>query len=139
MLRKVFEPKRGDVTGDWARQHNEQLHVFVLLTKYFSDNHMKQNEMGGACDMYWGEYRYIYVGKPEGKRTLVRPRRMWEGNIKMYLKEIGWNGIEWIYLTQESHKWRAHGSVPSGSTKCLEFLDRLRNSWFFKNDYALCT
>ena len=37
---------------------------------------MKQNEMGGACDMYWEEDRYICVGKPEGKRQLGRPRRI---------------------------------------------------------------
>jgi len=45
----------------------------------------------------------------------------------MYLKEIGWKGVEWIYLAQEINKWRAHGSEPSGSTKCAEFLYRLRN------------
>ena len=67
---------------------------------------MKQNEMSGACGTYWGEYRYIYryVGKSEGKRPLGRPRRILEGNIKMYLKEIGWKGMEWIYLAQESYK-----------------------------------
>jgi len=48
---------------------------FILLTKYFPDNQMKQNEMGGACGTYWGEDRYICLGKPEGKRPLGRPRR----------------------------------------------------------------
>jgi len=100
---------------------------------------MKQNELGGACGTYWGEDRYICMGKPEGKRQLGRPMRLWEGNINMYLKERGWKGIEWIYLAQKSNKWRAHGSVPSGSTKCAEFLYRLRNCCFFNKDYALCT
>jgi hypothetical protein len=38
----------------------------------------------------------IFVGKPEGKRPLRRPRHMWEDNIKMDLREIGWGGMDWI-------------------------------------------
>jgi hypothetical protein len=38
----------------------------------------------------------ILVGKPEGKRLLGRPRRRWEDNIKMDLREIGWGGMYWI-------------------------------------------
>ena len=59
---------------------------------------MKQNKMDGACGTYWGEDRYICVEKPEGKRQIGRPRRIWGGNIKMYLKEIGWKGI-WMDLS----------------------------------------
>jgi hypothetical protein len=44
------------------------------------------------------------VGKPEGKRPLGRPRRRWVGNIKMDLREIGWNGMDWI----DRDQWRAH-------------------------------
>jgi hypothetical protein len=40
----------------------------------------------------------VLVGKPEGKRPLGRPRRRWEDNIKMYLREIGWGGMDWINL-----------------------------------------
>jgi hypothetical protein len=40
----------------------------------------------------------ILVGNPEGRRPLGRPRRMWEDNIRMDLKEIGWGGMEWIDL-----------------------------------------
>jgi hypothetical protein len=49
----------------------------------------------------------ILVGKPEGKRPLGRPRRMWVENIKMYLREIGWNGMDWIDLAQDRDQWRA--------------------------------
>jgi hypothetical protein len=38
------------------------------------------------------------VGKPEGKRPLIRPRRRWEDNIRMDLREIGWEGVDWMYL-----------------------------------------
>jgi hypothetical protein len=47
------------------------------------------------------------VGKPEWKRPLGRPRRRWEDNIKIYLREIGWCCIDWIYLDQERAQWRA--------------------------------
>jgi hypothetical protein len=47
------------------------------------------------------------VGKPDGKRPLGRPRRRWEDNIKIDLREIGWGGIDWIDLTQNRDRWRA--------------------------------
>jgi hypothetical protein len=46
------------------------------------------------------------VGKPEEKRPLGRPRRRWEDNIKMDLREIGWAGIDWINLAQDRDHWR---------------------------------
>jgi hypothetical protein len=51
-------------------------------------------------------YRLL-VGKPEGKRPLERPRRMWVDNVKMDLLEIGWSGVDWIGLAQDRDKWRA--------------------------------
>jgi hypothetical protein len=57
-----------------------------------------------------GEKRNAYrilVGKPEGKRPLGRPRRKWEDNIKMDLREIGWGGVNWIDLAQDRDQWRA--------------------------------
>jgi hypothetical protein len=49
----------------------------------------------------------ILVGKPEGKRPLGRPRRRWMGNIKIDLREIGWDGMDWIDLAQDRDQWRA--------------------------------
>jgi hypothetical protein len=57
-----------------------------------------------------GEKRNAYrtlVGKPEGKRPLGRPRRGLVDNIKMDLREIGWYGMEWIYLAQDRDQRRA--------------------------------
>jgi hypothetical protein len=48
----------------------------------------------------------ILVGKPEGKRPLGRPRRKWEDNIRMDLREIGWGGMDWIDLVQDRDQWR---------------------------------
>jgi hypothetical protein len=48
----------------------------------------------------------ILVGKPEGKRPLGRPRRRWVDNIKMDLREIGWDGMDWIDLAEDRDQWR---------------------------------
>jgi hypothetical protein len=47
------------------------------------------------------------VGKPEGKRSLGRPRRRSEDNIKIDLRKAGWVGMDWIDLAQERDQWRA--------------------------------
>jgi hypothetical protein len=47
------------------------------------------------------------VGIPDGKRSLGRPRRRWEDNIRMDLKEIGWKVMDWIHLAKEGDQWRA--------------------------------
>jgi hypothetical protein len=50
----------------------------------------------------------ILVGKPEGKRPLGRPRHRWVDNIKMDLREVGWDGRDWIDLAQDRDRWRAY-------------------------------
>jgi hypothetical protein len=47
------------------------------------------------------------VGEPERKRLLERPRRRWVDNIKIHVREIGWNGMDWIDLAQNRNQWRA--------------------------------
>jgi hypothetical protein len=49
----------------------------------------------------------MLVGKPEGNRPLGRPRRRWLDNIKMDLREIGRNGMDWIDMAQDRNQWRA--------------------------------
>jgi hypothetical protein len=49
----------------------------------------------------------ILVGKPERKRPLGRSRHRWVDNIKMCLREIGWDGMDWIDLAQDREQWRA--------------------------------
>jgi hypothetical protein len=58
-----------------------------------------------------GERRNAYrmlVGRPEGKRPLGRPRRRWVDNIKMDLREVGWDVGDWIDLAQYRDRWRAY-------------------------------
>jgi hypothetical protein len=49
----------------------------------------------------------ILVGKREGKRPIGRPRRWCVDNIKMDLREIGWDGVDWINLAQDRDQWNA--------------------------------
>ena len=62
-----------------------------MFNECYVTDQMRKNEMGRACGMCGdkrGEYR-VLVGKPEGKKPLVRPRRRWEDDIKMDFKQIG--------------------------------------------------
>jgi hypothetical protein len=66
--------------------------------------------MGRACSTN-GERRNAYrilVGKPDGKIPLGRPRRRWVDNIEMDLREVGWDGRDWIDLAQHRDRWRSH-------------------------------
>jgi hypothetical protein len=75
----------------------------VLFSKYNQNAQVKEDEMGMACSTN-GEKRNafkILVGKPEGKRSLRRPRRRWVDNIIIELREIGWDGVDWIDLVQD--------------------------------------
>jgi hypothetical protein len=56
-------------------------------------------EMRNACK--------ILVGKPERNRPLGRPRRKWEDNIRMDLRKIGWEGVNWMHLAQDRDQWQA--------------------------------
>jgi hypothetical protein len=92
VLRRIFGPKRDEVTGEWRKLHNEELHNL-----YSSPDIMRQiksRRMGWAGHVaLMREERKVYkvlVGKPEGKRPLGRPRRRWEDGIRMDFKEIGW-------------------------------------------------
>jgi hypothetical protein len=65
--------------------------------------------MGGACNIN-GEKRNAYrllVGKPEGKRPLGWPRRIWVDNIRMDLGEVGRGDVDWIDLPKDRNRWRA--------------------------------
>jgi hypothetical protein len=68
----------------------------------------------------------ILVGKPAGKRPLRRKRHKWVDNIKLDLRAIGWSGIDWTDLTQDSDQWRALVNTvmkPLDSIKCCEVLE----------------
>ena len=104
VLRRIFRPKRDQVTGEWRKLHNEKLNDL-----YYSPNIVRVIKSrrikwaGYVASM--GERRGIYrilVGRPEGKRPFGRPRRRWEDNIKSYLHrmcDVGvWVGLNWLRI-----------------------------------------
>jgi hypothetical protein len=98
-----FFPKRYEVTGDSRKLHNEELHnLYSSLNIIRMMKSKRVRWAGHAARM--GETRNTYrilVGKPEGKRPLGRPRRRWVDNIKMDLRETGWDGMNWIDLAED--------------------------------------
>ena len=91
VLRKVYGPKRVEVTGEWRRLHNEELNDLYSLPNIVRVVKSRRMRWAGHVARM-GENRGVHrvlMGKPEGKRPLGRPRRRWEDNIKMDLQEVG--------------------------------------------------
>jgi hypothetical protein len=78
--------------------------ISIRIALCAAGDKIKKNEMDGACSAY--VYR-VLVGKPGGRRPLGRPRRRWEYNIKMDLREVGCGCVDWMKLAQERDRWRA--------------------------------
>jgi hypothetical protein len=109
VLRRIFGPKRDEVTGGWRKLHNEELHGLYSspsIVRVIKARRMMR-WAGHVAGM--GEVRgaYILVGRPEGRRPLGRPRRRWEENIKMDLRGIGFGGVDWSHWAQDRDRWRA--------------------------------
>jgi len=91
VLRRVFGPKRDQVTGEWRKLHNEELSDLYSLPNIMRVVKSRRMRWAGHVARI-GEGRGVHrvmVGKPEGKRPLGRHRRRWEDNIKMDLQEVG--------------------------------------------------
>jgi hypothetical protein len=94
VLRRIFGPKRDEVTGKWRKLHNEELYALCSSPNIIRVIKSRRLRWGGHVARM-GERRCAYralVGKPEGKKQPERPRRRWENNIKMDLREIGLGG-----------------------------------------------
>jgi hypothetical protein len=109
VLRRIFGPKRDEVTGEWMKLHNEELHNLYSYQDIIRQVKSRRMRWAGHVARM-GEERKVYkvlVGKPEGKRPLERPRRMWEDGVRMDLREIGLGGVDWMQLAQDRDRWRA--------------------------------
>jgi hypothetical protein len=109
MLRRIFGPKRDEVTGEWRKLHNGELNDL-----YSSSNKVRviisriMRRAGHIAPI--GERRGVYtvvVGKPEGKRPLGKRRYRWEDNIQMEHQEVGCGDLDWIELAEDTDRWRA--------------------------------
>jgi hypothetical protein len=90
VLRRIFVPKRDEVTGEWRRLHNEELNDLYLspnIVRMIKSRRMRWAGHVARMGEGRGTYR-VLVGRPEGRRPLGRPRRRWEDNIKIDLQEV---------------------------------------------------
>jgi hypothetical protein len=109
VLRRIFGPKRDEVTREWRKLHSEELHILYSSPSIIRQIKSRRMRWAGhvAC---MGAERNVYrvlMGKPEGKRPLERSRHRWEDGIKMDLRETGWGSVDWIQLAQDRDRWRA--------------------------------
>ena len=138
VLRRIFGPRRDEVTGEWRRLDNEELNDL-----YSSPNNVrviKSRRMRWAGHVArMGEERGVYrvlVGKPEGKRPLGRPRRRWVDNIRMDLQEVGCGYMDWIGVAQDRDRWRTFVSAlmnllgDCGSTTVKVLCYKSVGRWF---------
>ena len=108
VLRRVFGPKRDEVTGEWRKLHNEELRDLYSLPNIVQVVKSRRMRWAGRVARM-GKRRGVHrvlVGTPECKRPLGRPRRRWENNIKLDLREVGGGG-DWMELAQDRDRWQA--------------------------------
>jgi hypothetical protein len=109
VLRRIFGPKRDEVTREWRKSHNEELRDLYSLPSIIRLIKSRRMRWAGHVARI-GEKRNAYrllVGKLEGRRPLGRPRRKWVDIIRMDLAEVGWGDVDWIGLAKDRNRWRA--------------------------------
>jgi hypothetical protein len=114
--RRMFKPKRDEVIGVWRKLNNEELHSSYSSSNIIRMIKSKRIKWAGHVALM-GEKRNGYrvlVGKPGRKRPLGRPRREWEYNIKMDLREIGWGSMNSIHVAQDRDSLPSSAEVRSG-------------------------
>jgi hypothetical protein len=96
------------VAGGWKRLHNEELHNVYISPNIISIIKSRRIRWAAhVASMAGMENAYkCLVGKPERKRPLGRPRRRWKDNIRIDLREIGWE-VDWIHLAYDTGHWQA--------------------------------
>jgi hypothetical protein len=111
---KIFGPKRKE-DGSWRKLHNDELHSLYPspnIVRVIKSRRMRWARHVARTGEGRGVYR-VLVGRPEWKRPLVRPRRRWEDNIKLDLREMGIDGTNWIrraFVSTVMNLW-----VPQGN------------------------
>ncbi|KAJ4426336.1 hypothetical protein ANN_27150 [Periplaneta americana] len=110
ILGKYLDLRGMKLTGEWKKLHNAELHALYSSSDIIRNIKSRRLKWAGhvAC---MGECRNAYsvlVRRPKGKRPLGRPRHRWEDNIKMDLREVGYDDREWINLAQDRDRWRAY-------------------------------
>ena len=108
VLRRIFGPRRDEVTGKWRRMHNEELNYLYPspnIVRVIKSRRMRWAGHVARMGEESGVYR-VLVGKPEGRRLLGRPRRRWVDNIRTDLQEVECGYMDWNGLAQDRDRWR---------------------------------
>jgi hypothetical protein len=108
-LRRIFGPKRDELTGGWRKLNNKELHGLYSSPSIVRVIKARRMRWAGHVART-GEVRGVYnlmVGKPEGRKPLGRPGRRWEDNINMDLREIAFGVVDWIHLARDRDRCRA--------------------------------
>ena len=90
-MRRIFGPRKDEVTGEWRRLQNEELNDLYSspnIVRVIKSRRMRWAERVARMGEERGVYR-VLLGKPEGRRSLRRPRGRWVDNIRMDLQEVG--------------------------------------------------
>jgi len=108
VLRRLFGPRRDEVTGEWRRLHNEELNdlysspnIVRLITSRrmrWAGHVARMGEERGCEGFWWGNWRE--------REPLGRPRRRCVDNIRTDLQEVGCGYMDWIGLAQDRYRWR---------------------------------
>jgi hypothetical protein len=96
VLRRIFGPRREEVTGEWRKLHIEELHNLYSSPDIIRQVKSRRMRWAGHVARMREERKLykVLVGKPEGKIPLGRPRRKWEDGVRMDLREIGLGGVD---------------------------------------------
>jgi hypothetical protein len=105
VLRRIFVPKRDKLIGGWRKMHNEELHNLYSspnIIRMIRSRRMKWTGHVARIGEKQNAYRG-FVGKPEERRPLGKPRRRWDDIIKMDLRGMEWGNIDWIDLAHDRY------------------------------------
>jgi hypothetical protein len=107
VLRRIFGPEWAEVAGGWRRLHKEELRNLYAspnIIRVIKSRRMRWVRHVAHMREIRNGYN-ILIGKPVSKRPLGGPRHRWEGNIRMYLREIGWESVVWMHVAHDKDQW----------------------------------
>jgi len=108
VLRRIFGPRRDEVTEEWRRLHKEELNYLYSspnIVWVIKSRRMRWAENVARMGEEMGVYR-VLVGKPEERRPPGRPRHKWVNYIRIDLEMVGCGYMDWIGLAQDRDRWR---------------------------------
>jgi hypothetical protein len=121
ILRRIFGPRRQEVAGVWRRLHNKELHNLYAspdIIRVIKSKRMRWKKHVSHIGDMRNAYS-ILVGKPERKKPLGRTCRRWKNYIRVDLRDIGGEIVDWMHLGQDRDQWGGghyeDGNEPSAS------------------------